>query len=63
MISRLTFWENGEESHQTVENPLPEWVDYFLGELFPKKINILGAIIVERYDHGFISVLGGYIPA
>jgi hypothetical protein len=26
---------------------------YFSGESFPQKLNILGAITVERYDHIF----------
>jgi hypothetical protein len=29
--------------------------------LFPPKRNILGAMNVERYDHRFISVSGGYL--
>jgi hypothetical protein len=35
--------------------------NYFPGELFPQTINILGEIIVERYDHRFVSVSGGYL--
>jgi hypothetical protein len=36
---------------------------YFPRGLFPPKRNIFGAMNVERYGHGFISVLGGYLAA
>jgi hypothetical protein len=36
---------------------------YFSRELFHKKLNILGAITVERYDHEFVSISVGYLSA
>jgi hypothetical protein len=57
----LTFSEKGEESRQTVENPLPKWADLLSLGSFPPKRNILGEINVEKYGHRFVSVSRGYL--
>jgi hypothetical protein len=36
---------------------------YFSRVPFPQKVNILGEIIAERYDHIFVLVSVGDIPA